>query len=63
MIIEEFQKLCLDILNRISKIPQLSNKQALKCEKCITEKELFEVLKRMSNGKSPQNDGFTREFF
>lgn len=36
-------------LTTIPKIPQLSNKQALKYKKCITEKELFEALKRMSN--------------
>ena len=50
-------------LNTISKIPELFSKQALKCGQCLTEKELFETLKRMSNDKSPWNDGFTKEFF
>ena len=50
-------------LNTISKIPELCSKQALKCGQCLTEKELFETLKRMSNDKSPWNDDFTKEFF
>ena len=50
-------------INTVSKCPQLSTKQSLKCEKCITEKELFEALKSMPNDKSPGNDGLTKEFF
>ena len=30
-----------NFLNGVSKFPQLSTEQSLKCEKCITEKELF----------------------
>ena len=52
-----------NLLNAVSKFPQLSTEQSLQCEKCITEKELFEVLKSMPNDKSPGNDGLTKEFF
>ena len=52
-----------NFLNGVSKFPQLSTEQSLECEKCITEKELFEALKSMSNDKSPGNDGLTKEFF
>ena len=47
----------------LSKFPQLSTEQSLEYEKCITEKELLEALKGMSNDKSPGNDGLTKEFF
>ena len=50
-------------LNGVSKFSQLYTEQSLKCEKCITEKELFEALKSMTNDKSPGNDGLTKEFF
>ena len=50
-------------LNVISKFPQLSNEQSLECEKCITNKELFEALKSMPNNKSPGNDSLTKELF
>ena len=50
-------------LNGVSKFSQLYTEQSLKCEKCITEKELFEALKSMPNDKSPGNDGLTKGFF
>ena len=49
-------------LNLISKFPQLSNEESLECKIFITEKELFEALKSMSNEKSLGNDGLTKEF-
>ena len=52
-----------NFLNGVSKFPQLSTEQSLECEKFITEKELYEALKSMSNDKSPGNDGLTKEFF
>ena len=52
-----------NFLNAVSKFPQLSTEQSLECEKCITEKELFETLKSMPNDKSAGNDGLTKEFF
>ena len=48
---------------RNSKSPQLSTEQSLECEKCITEKKLFEVLKSMPNDKSHGNDSLTKELF
>ena len=52
-----------NVLNTISKFPQLSTEEFLECEKCIREKELFEALKNMPNVKHPGNDGHTKEFF
>ena len=52
-----------NFLNGVSKFPQLSTEQYLECEKCITEKELFEALKSMPNDKSSGNDGLTKGFF
>ena len=49
--------------NAVSKFPQLSTEQSLKCEKFITEKELFEALESMPHDKSPGNNGLTKEFF
>ena len=50
-------------LNLISKFPQLFNEQSLECEKCITEKDLFEALKSVPNDKSPGNDVLTKKLF
>ena len=52
-----------NFLNGVSKFPQLSTEESLECEKCITEKELFESSKSMPNDKSPGNDGLTKEYF
>ena len=35
----------------------------MECEKDITEKQLLEALKSMSNDKPPGNDGLTKKFF
>ena len=51
-----------NFLNTVSNFPQLFTGQSLKCEKSVTEKELFEALKSMPNDKS-RNDGLTKEFF
>ena len=50
-----------NFLNGVSKFPQLSTEQSLECEKCITEKELFEALKSMPNDKSRGNDGLDKK--
>ena len=52
-----------NFLNTVSNFPQLFTGQSLKCEKSITEKELFEASKSMPNDKSPGNDGLTKEYF
>ena len=36
-------------LNALSKFPRLPGEQPLECEKSVTEKELCETLKNMSN--------------
>ena len=43
--------------------PKLSDDKCLLCEGELTEEELKDVLKSMSNNKSPGNDGLTKEFF
>ena len=44
-------------------LPKLDNQKALSCEGPITETELLNALKSMSNDKSPGNDGLTKEFY
>ena len=46
-------------LNLIPKFPQLSKEESLECKIFITEKELFETLKSMSNEKSLGNHDLT----
>ena len=52
----------VDTLNKMS-LPKLDNQKALSCEGPITETELLNALKSMSNDKSPGNDGLTKEFY
>ena len=51
-------------LNQIN-IPVLTGEQSCEqtCEGPILENELLKVLKNMSNNKSPENDGLTKEFY
>ena len=51
-----------NFLNVIPKFLQLSTEQSLECEKYSTEKEPFEALKSVPNGKYPGNDGLTIDF-
>ena len=44
-------------------LPKLDNQKTLSCEGPITESELLNALKSMSNDKSPGNDGLTKEFY
>lgn len=44
-------------------LPKLTGEEAETLEGLITLKEASEVLKKMSNGKSPGTDGMTVEFF
>ena len=44
-------------------LPKLDNQKALSCEGPITETELLNALKSMSNDKSPGNDGLMKEFY
>ena len=50
-------------MNAVSRFHQSSAEQSLEHERCITEKEPFEVLKSMPHDKSPENDDLTKEFF
>ena len=52
-----------NLLTAVSKFPRLSTEQFLEFEKCITEKQLFEALKNMPNGKSPGHNDLTKDFF
>ena len=49
-------------LNQIS-IPVLTGEQSQIHEGPISENELLQALKNMSNIKSPRNDGLTKEFY
>ena len=49
-------------LNKMS-LPKLDNQKAFSCEGPITETELLNALKSMSNDKSPGNDDLTKEFY
>ena len=41
----------------------LNEDQSKKCEGLLTERECFQALKDMDNGKTPGSDGFTCEFY
>ena len=41
--------------------PKLSKNQAKLCEEDLIEKDLYNSLKSMQNGKSPGNDRFTKK--
>ena len=49
-------------LNKMS-LPTLDNQKALSCEGPISDTEMLNALKSMSNDKSPGNDGLTKEFY
>ena len=43
-------------------IPKLSEAERNSCEGLLTKRECWEALNEMKNGKSPGNDGLTKEF-
>ena len=43
--------------------PKLSAHQIILCDIELTEKDLYDFMKSMKNGKSPGNDGLTKEFY
>ena len=53
---------CLGYLSCIN-IPSLSQVESDSCEGLLTKKECWEALSLMKNGKSPGNDGLTKEFY
>ena len=58
----EFQKESINAYLCQINIPILTEGQSQTCEDPIIESELLNVLKTMSNNKSPGNDGLTKEF-
>ena len=53
---------CLEYLSCIN-IPSLSQVESDSCEGLLTKRECWEALSLMKNGKSPGNDGLTKEFY
>ena len=53
---------CLEYLHSLN-IPKLSEAERNSCEGLLTKKECWEALSEMENGKSPGNDGLTKEFY
>ena len=53
---------CLDYLSKIN-TPQLSENDKAICEGKLTLQNIWEVLNSMKDGKTPGNDGLTKEFY
>ena len=53
---------CLECL-RSCNLPQISSCERGSCEGLLTRKECWEAFHSMKNGKSPGNDGLTKEFY
>ena len=53
---------CYKYLHSLN-IPKLGEAETNFCEGLLTKKECWEVLNEMKNGKSPGNDGLTKEFY
>ena len=53
---------CSEFLSKIN-LPRLSAEQARHCDGPLTSDEVLLALKSMQNGKSPGNDGLTKEFY
>ena len=53
---------CLEYLSRIN-IPSLTHIESDSCESLLTKRECWEALSLIKNGKSPGNDGLTKEFY
>ena len=52
---------CLEYLSSTN-TPSLSQFESDSCEGLLTERECWEALSLMKNGKSPGNDGLMKEF-
>jgi len=53
---------CLEFIHCLD-LPRLNEEEKNKCEGSITQRECYECLKKMSNNKTPGNDGLTKEFY
>ena len=58
----KYEKECLEYLRSFN-LPQISSCERESCEGLLTRKECWEALQSMKNGKSPGNDGLTKEFY
>ena len=56
------EKECLQYLYDLNR-PQLSDQDCNSCEGLLTKKECWDSLDAMKNGKSPGNDGLSKEFY
>ena len=56
------EKECLEYLNGLS-LPKLKDSEREVCEGLITRRKCWDALNAMKNGKSPGNDGLTKEFY
>ena len=56
------EQACMQYLADIN-TPNLSEEKQKQCEGKLTLKEIWDSLVSMKNGKSPGNDGLTKEFF
>ena len=59
---EKSEAECLGFLRNLN-IPKLSDDDRTSCEGKLTLNECWEELKSMASGKSPGNDGLTKEFY
>ena len=55
------EKECLEYLRSLN-IPQIGSCERESCEGLLSRKECWEALQSLKNGKSPGNDGLTKEF-
>ena len=56
------EKECLHYLSQVN-TPRLSPGEKGLCEGKLTLQERWDALSSMTNGKSPGNDGLTKEFY
>ena len=60
---DQFDKLDSNTLPQSITLPSVADDQKVVCDNDLTNKELFDVSKRIPNNKSPGNDGLTKEFY
>ena len=53
---------CIEYLRTLN-TPHLSEAKRVSSEGSLTKRECWEALTSMKNGKSPGNDGLTKEFY
>ncbi len=44
-------------------MPQLNEEQKQACDKIITEQEILNSFKQLTNGKTPGTDGLSADFY